>query len=112
MQIPTTIHRMQVRNPYGRVRENIEGTEGYGNPSRRQTVSTNLNTWKLQESEPASNALPCLALVGVSLCLTLQRLMCHGRGIPRRPTLSEAKGKDYGGKTLAGGAGQRAVLRM
>jgi hypothetical protein len=36
----TAKHRMEVRDPYGRVRGRIEGTEGDGNPTGRTTIST------------------------------------------------------------------------
>ena len=42
---------IEVRDPYGRVRRMIEGSEGDGNPTGRPTVPTNLNPWKLPETE-------------------------------------------------------------
>jgi hypothetical protein len=43
---------MEVRDPYGRVRGRIEDPEGDSNPTRRPTVSTNLDLWELPETEP------------------------------------------------------------
>ena len=50
MQILTANHWTEVRDPYGRVRGRIEGTEGDGNPIGRPTVSTNLDPWELPET--------------------------------------------------------------
>ena len=41
----------EIGNPYGRVRERTEGTEGGGNPIGR-TVSTNPNPSELTEPKP------------------------------------------------------------
>ena len=55
MQILTADHQTEVREPYGRVRGRIEGTEQDGNPTGKPTVSTNLDSWELQETEPPTN---------------------------------------------------------
>jgi hypothetical protein len=55
MQISTAKHLIEVRDPYGRVRGRIEGTEGDGNPIGRPIVSTNLNTGELPETRPLTN---------------------------------------------------------
>ena len=52
MQIPTDKHWTEVRDPYRRVRGRTEGPQGDGNPTGRPTVSTNLDPWKLPETEP------------------------------------------------------------
>ena len=51
MQIPSAKHGMEVRDPYGRVRARIEGTEADDNTTGRPTVSSNLDPWKLTETE-------------------------------------------------------------
>jgi hypothetical protein len=51
MQILTAKHWMEVKDPYGRVREGIKGTEGDGNPTGRRTGSTNLDPWEFPETE-------------------------------------------------------------
>jgi hypothetical protein len=43
---------MEVRKPCGRDRRRIEDPQGYGNPTGRPTVSTNLDPWELLETEP------------------------------------------------------------
>jgi hypothetical protein len=43
MQILAAKYCSEVRNPYQRVRERIEGTEGDDHPIERPTVSTNLD---------------------------------------------------------------------
>jgi hypothetical protein len=104
MLISTTKYRIQVGNPYRIIRKN---NEVYGNPSRRPTVSTNLDPWELQESEPPSKGLPRLVSVGERICFILQRLDMPEAGIHRRPTLSEAKGRVYERKTLWGAEGRQ-----
>jgi hypothetical protein len=47
MQILTADHQTEVREPYGRVRGRIEGTEGDGNPIGRPTVSANTDPSEL-----------------------------------------------------------------
>jgi hypothetical protein len=43
---------MEVRDPYGRAGGRTEGPEGNRSPTERQTMLTNLNLWKLSETEP------------------------------------------------------------
>jgi hypothetical protein len=43
---------MEVGNPYGKDRGRIKGAGGDGNPIGRTTVSTNLDPWRLRETEP------------------------------------------------------------
>jgi hypothetical protein len=50
MQIPN--HWTEVRNPYGEIRGRIAGAEGYSDFIGRLVVSTNMDPWELQESEP------------------------------------------------------------
>jgi hypothetical protein len=52
MQILTVKHWLEIRDPYGRVRGSIEGTEGHDNHVGRPTVSSNLDLWQLPETEP------------------------------------------------------------
>jgi hypothetical protein len=42
---------MDIGDPYGRLREKIEGGEGDGNLIERTTMSTNLDPWELPETE-------------------------------------------------------------
>jgi hypothetical protein len=51
MQILTGKHWTELVDPYGRVRERIEGNEGDGNPIEILTVSTNLNPSELPETK-------------------------------------------------------------
>ena len=50
-EAPRSQCRIEVRDLYGRVRGRIEGTEGYGNPKGRPTVSTNLDSWGFSVTE-------------------------------------------------------------
>jgi hypothetical protein len=52
MQILTFRLWTEVWDPYVRVRGRTEGAEGAGNPIRRPTVSTNLDSWELPETKP------------------------------------------------------------
>ena len=45
-------HWTEVGDPYGRIRERIEGTKGNDNPIGRTIVSTNRNPWELSETKP------------------------------------------------------------
>jgi hypothetical protein len=69
--------KTELEDPNGRVRGRTEETEEDGNPIERPTVSVNLDSWELPETEPptkepprphpqhiCSRGLPCLALVG------------------------------------------------
>jgi hypothetical protein len=40
------------QNPYGRVRERVEGSERDGKPTGRPKVSATLDAWKLPETKP------------------------------------------------------------
>jgi hypothetical protein len=52
MQILRSNYWAEVRDPYGRVRERIEGTGGDGNPIGKPIVSTNQDPWVLPETKP------------------------------------------------------------
>jgi hypothetical protein len=52
MQILIAKHRTEVRDPYGRVRGRIEGTEGDGNLVVRPKVLTNPDPSQFPETEP------------------------------------------------------------
>jgi hypothetical protein len=52
MQIPTTKSGTEVRNPYGKIRARSEGTERDSNFTGRPTMLTNLEPWKVPETEP------------------------------------------------------------
>jgi hypothetical protein len=59
MQVLTAKHWIEVRDPYGRAKGTIEGPEGDGNRTGRPTVSTNLDPWKLPETEtPTKEHIP------------------------------------------------------
>ena len=60
MQILTASHWTEDWDPYGRIRERIEGTEGDGNPIGRPTVSTNLDSWELPETEHQPKSIQML----------------------------------------------------
>jgi hypothetical protein len=62
MQILTANHWTEVRNSYGRVRGRIEGTEEDANPIGRTTVSTNLESLELPETEPPTKEQTWAAL--------------------------------------------------
>jgi hypothetical protein len=52
MQILTVNHWTEVTEPYGRVRERVEGAERDGNPLGRPPIST---TWTPQSSQGLSH---------------------------------------------------------
>jgi hypothetical protein len=52
MQILRAKHWIEVRDPHGRVREELKITEGHGNPIGRPTVSSNLDCCYFPETEP------------------------------------------------------------
>ena len=52
MQILTASHWTEDWDPYGRIRERIEGPQGNGNPTGKPTVTTNLDSWEFPETEP------------------------------------------------------------
>ena len=79
MHIFTAKHWKEVRVPYGRVWERIEGTKEDGNSIGRLRMSTNLDPWELPRlshqakhtqrlvqspQHICSRGLPCLASVG------------------------------------------------
>jgi hypothetical protein len=101
---------MDGRDPYGRVRGRIAGTEEYGNHIARSTVSTNLDPWGLPDTEPPTKEHPTPALVSPTAHMqeraaifglngrgSCRDLMPQGGGILGRGAfLSEAKGKGMG----------------
>jgi hypothetical protein len=95
-QILTANHWTEAMNPHGRVRGRIEGTEGNGIPTRRTTVSTNLDSWELTEIKPPTKSihgllngprhiccrkLPCLASVGEDVPKTCRDLVLRRRRV-------------------------------
>jgi hypothetical protein len=49
---------MEASDPYGRVRERIEGPQADGNPTGIPMVSTNLDPWEFPGTEPQTEEHP------------------------------------------------------
>jgi hypothetical protein len=56
MQTPTAKHWMKLRDSYGRDGGKIDSLEGVRNSTGRPTESTNLNPYRLSETDPSTKA--------------------------------------------------------
>jgi hypothetical protein len=109
------------RDFYRRVGGKIKGPERDRNPTRRPTEATNMDLWKLSETEPPTKEhiqarlwLPAhmeQTCSSVSMAALWERTF-HGRGIPRGPHPLRGEG-DGGWKEelyKGGGVNRRAVF--
>jgi hypothetical protein len=111
MQIPTGKHWMNVRDPYGRVRKRIEGTERNGSSIGKLTMSTNLDplgdsrdcvTNQRAYKDPGSH-VALSGLSGRECAQSCRGLIPQSWGIPERMYPTKAKGRGDEGRNLREG---------